>query len=101
MPLHIEHVDSLDYASPLTVAITQNVTTEIAALNNDRKYLQIVNNSNTAMYLAVGADAVSGSGIYWAASGGKWEMTIDNLSSEAVDGICSASGKSVYVQEAN
>ena len=101
MPLHIEIVDSLDYASSTTVTVTQNETTAVAVANPSRKYLYIRNQSDTAMYLAVGADAVDAKGIYLAKSGGTFEMNIDNLSPQAVNGICSGASKKLLVQEAN
>lgn len=101
MPIHLEFVECLDYASPVTVTVSQNNTTEVSAANDDRKYLRILNMSDTAIYLAVGADAVSGSGIYLAASGGLFVMNVDNLSNEAVNAICSGSGKKLIVQEAD
>lgn len=101
MPLHIELVECLDYASPVTVTVAQNTTTEISAANDSRKYLRIINMSDTVMYLAIGADAVSATGIYLAASGGLFVMNVNNLSNEVVNAICSGSSKKLIVQEAN
>lgn len=101
MPTHIELVECLDYASPVTITVTQNNTTAVSVANDSRKYLRIINMSDTVMYLAVGADAVSGSGIYLAANGGLFVMNVNNLSNEAVNAICSGSGKKLIVQEAN
>jgi len=101
MPIHLEIVECLDYASPVTITVTQNTSTAVSAANSNRKYLRILNMSDTAMYLAVGADAVSGTGIYLAASGGLFVMDVNNRSNEAVNAICSGSGKKLYVQEAN
>lgn len=101
MPIHLEIVECLDYASPVTVTVTQNTTTEVSAANESRKYLRIINMSDTVMYLAVGADAVSGTGIYLAASGGLFVMNVKNLTNEAVNAICSGASKKLIVQEAD
>jgi len=101
MPLHIEIVDSLDYASPVTITVTQTTSTAVAVANSSRKYLYIRNQSDTAMYLAVGADAEDEKGIYLAKSGGTFEMNVDNLSPELVNAICSGASKKLLVQEAN
>jgi len=101
MALHIEIVDSLDYASPVTITVTQNTSTAVSAANTSRKYLRIINLSDTAMYLAVGADAVADKGIYMVASGGLFVMDVNNLSAEVVNAICSGASKKLVVQEAN
>jgi len=101
MPLHIEIVETMDYASPVTITVTQNTSTAVSAANTSRKYLRIINLSDTVMYLAIGEDAVTAKGIYLAASGGLWEMNINNLSPEAVNAICSGASKKLVVQEAS
>lgn len=101
MPLHIEIVETMDYASPVTVTVTQNTSTAVSAANVNRKYLRIINLSDTAMYLAIGEDAVANKGIYMAAAGGLWVMNINNLSAEVVNAICSGASKKLVVQEAS
>lgn len=100
MSLHIEVVETMDYASPVNVTVG-TATAELAATNNNRKYLRVTNLSNAAIYLGFGEDAVLNKGVYVAASGGIFEMNINNLTNEAVNAISSASSKSVAVQEAS
>jgi len=100
MPLHIEIVESLDYAAPVSPVTIGTSSATLVAANESRKYLRILNTGAAAIYLAFGATAVVGSGIYVGA-GGTFEMTIDNLTTEAVTAKSSGADNVVYVQEAN
>lgn len=77
-------------------------TTEIAAANGDRKYLRIQNISDEAVYLGIGADAVSQKGVYLASGGaGVYEVSPanGNFTTEAINGICASGSKLVVVLE--
>ena len=101
MPLHVEIVESLDYADPVSPVTIGTASATLVAANDSRKYLHILNTGAAAIYLAFGATAVVGSGIYVAATSGTFEMTIDNLTNEAVTAKSGGSGNVVYIQEAN
>ena len=101
MPLHIEIVESLDYAAPVSPVTIGTSSATLVAANESRKYLRILNTGAAAIYLAFGATAVVGSGIYVGATTGTFVMTIDNLTTEAVTAESSGADNVVYVQEAN
>ena len=76
-------------------------STEVAAFNSERRYLALVNDSDTDVYLALGEDAVLNKGIRLNASGGSYEMLEgQNLYTGAVNAIASAATKRLTVQEA-
>ena len=68
-------IDSVDdYFGTVT-----GVTAIIVNANNNRKDLEIVNDSDSNVYLARGNDAVVGSGILIIANGGSYSMDTQNL----------------------
>jgi hypothetical protein len=82
-------------------AVTTSDTTPVAA-EADRKYLLLVNDSDTIIYLALGATAVASQGIRVAANGGAYEMSspFGNLYTGAVHAIHAGSGsKALLVTE--
>lgn len=93
--------EPLTYSAPATVNVGV-ATTQILAANADRRYACIVNDSDTTIYLAVGANAVAGSGIRINANGGVAEFIKGrNLTTQAINGIHDGVGnKVVTVQEA-
>lgn len=81
------------------VNITTNSTTIVAA-NSYRRYLIIVNDSDTVIYLAFGAAAVVNSGVRLNANGGAYEMNWLGVYLGAVNGIHGGTGnKRVTVVE--
>jgi len=80
--------------SAANVAVT---TTEVLAANANRLYALIVNDSDTTIYLAVGAAAVANAGIRLNANGGHYEMSkkIGNLNVGAINGIHAGTGTKV------
>lgn len=50
-------------------------STEAVAANPDRRYLMIANNTDTPVYLMLGADAVVNEGIILAVKGARYEMS--------------------------
>jgi len=62
---------------------------EVLASNTDRKYALFINDSDTTIYLKVGADAAVGEGIRLNANGGSYEMSagLGNLDTRAVYAI--------------
>lgn len=101
MPTHLEVVECLDYAAPV-VGTVGTSSAELVEANDDRKYLRLENRGVAAIYLAFGASpAVVGSGIYVVATGGVFELTVDNLTNEAVNAISEGADNSVCIQEAN
>jgi len=76
------------------------VSTEILALNTNRLYALIVNNSTSSVYLALGVPAVLNKGIRINANGGSYEIKTDNLFNGAINGISAAGSKDVVVTEA-
>lgn len=75
-------------------------STAILAANNARKYVAIVNDSDTTIYLAFGAAAVVNKGIRLNAAGGSLELTPPEMYRGAINGIHGGSGnKRVTVVE--
>ena len=73
---------------------------QILAANNDRKYAIIVNDSDTTIYLAIGAAAVAHRGIRLNANGGSYEVLLADLNIVAINGIHAGAGnKRVTVVE--
>jgi len=75
-------------------------TTQILAANDNRKYAAIVNDSDTTIYLALGANAVLNQGIRLNANGGAYEVLLADLNIVAINGIHGDAGvKRVTVVE--
>ncbi len=91
----------LTYSAPAT-ANAGVASTQLVAANANRRYLSIVNNSDTAIYLGIEVDAVLNSGTRINASGGSKEFIRGvNLTTQVVNGIHGGAGnKNVTVQEA-
>lgn len=70
-------------------------STLVLAANASRKYASFVNDSDTVIYLAVGAAAVVGQGIRINANGGSFEIERNNLTHKAVYGIHGGVGNKV------
>lgn len=93
--------DLVEYLAPRRADVLSSGSRRIVAGREGRRYLAIVNDSDTAIYLAIGLDAEVGRGIRLNAQGGSFEMTDDNLSEQGVWGIHAGTGaKSVTVAEA-
>ncbi len=95
-------VRDVKYSAPASVSVGTS-TTVVLAENGARTYLLLVNDSDTTIYLAVGAPAVVNKGIRVNANGGAFEMIRDvggNFSHQAVNAISSAAGKNLTIQEA-
>ena len=85
-----------------TTAAMGTSTAAVLAASSDRKYALIINDSDTVVYLKLGAAAVANEGIRLTASGGSFEMSpqIGNLDQRAINGIIgSGSGKVVVVSQ--
>jgi len=75
-------------------------STQILAANHNRKYAAIVNDSDTTIYLAIGAAAVANQGIRLNANGGVYEILLADLNTAAINGIHAGVGnKRVTVVE--
>jgi len=89
------------YATPThTSATAGTASSAMLAANLARKYALIQNDSDTVVYIALGADAVANKGIRLNISGGAYEMSpaLGNLYTGAINAIASAS-KTVLVTE--
>ena len=85
-----------------TTAAMGTSTAAVLAASSDRKYALIINDSDTVVYLKLGAAAVANEGIRLTAIGGSFEMSpqIGNLDQRAINGIIgSGSGKVVVVSQ--
>jgi hypothetical protein len=84
-----------------SVATAGVATSAMLAANANRKYALIVNDSDTVIYIKIGAAAVLNQGIRINANGGSYEMSnaIGNLNTGAINGIASAAAKNVIVTE--
>lgn len=71
------------------------------AANANRKYALLVNDSDTVIYLKIGAAAVANAGIRLNASGGSYEMsaTYGNLDTRVINAISTGAGKVLLVAE--
>lgn len=86
----------LSTTSPTNTGVNVGVaSTAILAANTDRGYAAIVNDSDTAIYLALGAAAVLNQGIRLNARGGTFEIAWGNLWRGTIYGIHGAAGNKV------
>lgn len=95
-------VRNVKYSAPASVTVGATDTVVLAE-NGARTYLLLVNDSDTTIYLGIGATAVVNKGIRLNANGGSFEMLRDvggNFSHQAVNAISTAAGKNLTVQEA-
>lgn len=76
-----------------------NTSEEALAANTSRVYALFINDSDTEMFIKLGADAVDSEGIPLAASGGNYEITLDNLYRGAINVICASASKNLLVTE--
>lgn len=76
-------------------------STAVLSANRDRRYALFINDSDTTMYLYLGATAALNKGIRLNANGGSYEMTMGqgNLYRGEVKVICSATPKTLLVTE--
>lgn len=86
----------LSTTAPTNTGVNVGVaSTAILAANTDRGYAAIVNDSDTVIYLALGAAAVLNEGIRLNARGGTFEIAFGNLWKGTIYGIHGAAGNKV------
>lgn len=98
-PLRIKAIGSATVThTEVAVAVA---TTAVLAANANRKYALFVNDSDTIIYLKVGAAGELNKGIRLNASGGSFEMSnaLGNLDARAINAIASAGPKNLLVTE--
>lgn len=93
----VDQTDAGVGQTPTSVSVTTGSTLVLAA-NSSRKWAVITNLGNRTVYLAVGVMAVDGAGIP-ISTNGFLLIGPDNFSTEAINGIVSASSQTVQVQE--
>jgi hypothetical protein len=86
---------------PSPTNLTGNATaasTVIVAAKPTRRYLLIQNDSDTVIYLGIGAAAVANAGVRLAASGGAYEMSrlFGNLCPDAIYAIHGGVGNKAF-----
>lgn len=81
-----------------TAVTVGSSTTKLADANTSRKYLLLINDSNEAIYIKFGADAVANEGIRIDASGGVFKMDL-SIDTRQVNGICASGSKELLVSE--
>ena len=95
--------DTVTYSAPATVNVA-TTSTAILAANTSRKVATVVNDSDTAVYIAVGNAAVASSGIRLNGGGGSVQFGGQGglpPTTQAIYGIHTGTGnKAVAVQEA-
>jgi len=98
--MELKRLTEFDTVTNTAVSVADTSTTILSA-NDARKYALIVNDSDTVIYLALGAAAVVNSGIRLNANGGAYEINWTNLYKGAIYGIHAAAGllKTVTVVE--
>lgn len=86
----------LSTTAPTNTGVNVGVaSTAILVANTDRGYAAIVNDSDTTIYLALGAAAVLNQGIRLNARGGTFEIAWGNLWRGTVNGIHGGAGNKV------
>lgn len=86
--------------TPTHTAVNVTTTTgEVLAANSARKYAMLINDSDTTLYLKIGAAAVANQGIRLNANGGSYEISdrIGNLFLDAINGIHAGTGNKVIL----
>lgn len=81
-----------------TAKVVGATTTKLADANTSRKYLLLVNDSDEAIYIKFGANAVMNEGIRIDASGGVFKMDL-SIDTRQVNGICKTGTKTLLVSE--
>ena len=94
MPVFSENSAPVTPATTLT--ITAANTSQQVFANQKRSYLLVQNNSDTDMWLGIGAVPTIGTGIRLPANGGGYVAEDGFIPSGQVNIICSAAGKSFY-----
>lgn len=75
-----------------------NTSTAVLAQNEKRRHLLLVNDSDEAIYVAIGKAAAMNTGIRISANGGMWEMGPDGgVYTHAVYAICTSGSKKLLV----
>jgi len=90
-------------AAPVhTEVACKSSNTVLVAANLDRKYLLVINDSDTVCYLYLGGTAVASKGIRLNANGGSFEMSLQagNLYQGAINCINSTGDKTLLVTQA-
>lgn len=84
-----------------TVVTVAATTTAALAANASRIYALLINDSDEAIYLKLGAAAVLNAGIRLNANGGSYEMSekLGNLYVGAINAICTSGSKKLLVTE--
>jgi len=86
----------LQYTAPANGGVNVGVaSTQILAANANRLYAAIVNDSDTEIYLGIGAAAVAHQGIRINANGGSYEINSTNLYKGAIYGIHTGVGNKI------
>jgi len=84
------------YITPVNTGVNVTVaSTTILALNADRLYALIVNESDEDMWLGIGVAAVAHIGIWLKAGGGFYEITWINLYTGVINGIHAGAGNKI------
>jgi len=92
-----QHIVTTSTIDGVTVG---NTTTEVVAANTARKLLSLVNDSDEAIYIAIGTPAVMNKGARLNANGGTYNVPESILIRGAVNAICSSGSKNLTVLEA-
>jgi len=100
VPVKVDANSNLALSAFAAVTFTHtavNATTsdaQVLAANANRKYLLVINDSDTVIYLMVGGTAVANQGIRLNANGGNFEMSLamGNLSTAAIRAIHAGTG---------
>ena len=92
--------DADAYTTPAHTAVNVTTTTgAVLAANANRLYALLVNDSDTVIYIKLGAAAVANQGIRLNADGGNYEMSamLGNLYTGAINGIHAGTGNKVLM----
>jgi hypothetical protein len=91
-------------ATPATITtLSSTQTFPVLSANVARRYALFINDSDTTMYLGIGATAALNTGIRLNANGGSYEMAAGhgNIYTGALTVVCASSGKNLIAIEGN
>ncbi len=82
-----------------SVGTVTAASSEVLAANTDRRYALFINDSDTVIYLMLGADAVANQGIRLNANGGSYEISakLGSLYLGAVNAIHGGAGNKLLL----
>ena len=98
----VVRIENTVVTTPTHTVVTVGATTTAAlAANTSRIHALLINDSDEAVYIKLGAAAVLNAGIRLNANGGSYEMSeaAGNLYTGAINAICASGSKKLLITE--